>query len=72
MPFKDKTVPIKNFIDSTSKSMFGRSASESMLNKICVTCGHKVGPFKDELSEREYEISGICQECQDEIFGKEI
>lgn len=27
--------------------------------------------FKDELSLREYAISGLCQQCQDETFGKE-
>jgi len=25
--------------------------------------------FRDELSEREYQISGLCQNCQDEVFG---
>ena len=25
--------------------------------------------FKDELSKKEYSISGLCQKCQDEIFG---
>lgn len=24
--------------------------------------------FKDELSKKEYEISGLCQVCQDETF----
>ena len=27
------------------------------------------GPFKDELSKKEYSISGLCQDCQDKIFG---
>lgn len=27
--------------------------------------------FKDELSEKEFEISGICQECQDYVFTEE-
>ena len=26
--------------------------------------------FKDELSKKEYKISGICQKCQDKVFGK--
>ena len=25
--------------------------------------------FVDELSKREYEISGMCQTCQDGVFG---
>ena len=47
----------------------------------CPTCGakpleaplidgstSKVFPFRDELSTREYQISGMCQKCQDETF----
>ena len=30
-------------------------------------CAHVV--FKDELSEKEYTISGMCQECQDYAFN---
>lgn len=26
--------------------------------------------FRDELSRREFKISGLCQSCQDEIFGR--
>ena len=28
----------------------------------------KVEDFKDELSVKEYKISGLCQRCQDEFF----
>jgi len=27
------------------------------------------GVFRDELSKREYTISGFCQDCQDKIFA---
>jgi len=26
--------------------------------------------FRDALSKKEYEISGLCQQCQDNFFGK--
>lgn len=32
-------------------------------------CGQPVTGFRDALSEREYGISGMCQDCQDEVFG---
>lgn len=37
----------------------------------CPLCKRKVdkGEFRDELSHREFEISGLCQSCQDDIFG---
>ena len=34
----------------------------------CIITGKDAGPFRDELSRREYEISGIGQEMQDKIF----
>ena len=37
----------------------------------CPFCGKIIdvdNEFKDDLSRREYEISGMCQSCQDEFF----
>ena len=38
----------------------------------CVSCKKDAVFFKDELSHREYGISGLCQSCQDKIFVEEI
>lgn len=37
----------------------------------CPFCGKPVDPnsFRDELSKREFQISGLCQKCQDDFFG---
>jgi hypothetical protein len=35
---------------------------------LCPFCGEKIGKFKDEISIREFKISGLCQKCQDETF----
>jgi hypothetical protein len=32
-------------------------------------CAEPNVEFRDALSKREYEISGICQTCQDSVFG---
>jgi hypothetical protein len=37
---------------------------------FCVFCGTRITGFKDELSVREYDLSGACQVCQDKIFEK--
>ena len=47
--------------------MFPRMADRIMANK-CATCGQNVGEFKDEISAKEYGISGMCQDCQDSFF----
>ena len=37
----------------------------------CATCGKDMtdAKFKNEISRKEFKISGMCQECQDETFG---
>lgn len=46
---------------------------EAMLASIgiCPFCHVVVGKdsFRDDLSKREFEISGLCQKCQDEFFN---
>jgi hypothetical protein len=36
----------------------------------CPWCGNMIAlvPFRDALSIKEFEISGLCQQCQDEFF----
>lgn len=34
----------------------------------CVTCKCEVLGFRDWLSYQEWQISGMCQSCQDSVF----
>lgn len=38
---------------------------------LCSFCNKPVNQedFRDALSRREFEISGLCQKCQDKFFG---
>lgn len=38
---------------------------------LCPTCGGEITEFRNALSRREFEISGMCQECQDSVFGED-
>jgi len=60
----------EKFIDMFAEMFFGRTRTEAMKQGICVTCGKKIDmeDFRDEKSRKEYEITGMCQECQDEVF----
>ena len=42
---------------------------ERMAAAICVFCKKPITGFRDALSEKEYRIFGMCQECQDRVFG---
>ena len=51
------------------KSMgFGKQV-EAVDHSFCPMCKEPVSEFRDELSKKEYQISGMCQKCQDSIFG---
>ncbi|WP_410510170.1 hypothetical protein RSJ42_08645 [Methanosarcina hadiensis] len=47
-----------------------KNETEMIENGICPMCGVRVGtiPFRDEISRKEYKISGLCQTCQDAVF----
>lgn len=65
----ERTKKIQDFIDSFVKEKTGRTLSESQEKKSCAWCREKIKGFKDELSKKEYSISGLCQKCQDKTFG---
>lgn len=58
--------------DIMTKLGYGKQV-EAKNNGICPQCNAKVDPssFRDEVSAREFKISGLCQACQDEVFGTE-
>ncbi len=46
-------------------------AKKERENRICPSCKTQLTgdyEFRDALSEKEFEISGLCQFCQDEVF----
>lgn len=38
---------------------------------VCDNVHNAQTDFRDNLSYREWEISGLCQECQDAVFGRD-
>ncbi len=62
-----KSSEMEQFLNNT----FGRT--DAIVADKCVPppmgCGQPATNFKDQLSEKEYRISGLCQNCQDSIFG---
>lgn len=63
-----KSPAIDNVIRTTFK--FDRVAS--IRGNTCVFCKKTIDPeteFKDELSRKEFTISGLCSVCQDKVFN---
>jgi hypothetical protein len=48
----------------------GINRREAITSLKCPFCKQDVLGFRDALSQREHQISGLCQKCQDEMFGK--
>ncbi len=65
-----KSPEMTNFLDELSLNLFGRSRSLAKDGNGCVSCGGPADKFTDELSRREYSISGVCQKCQDKFFAE--
>lgn len=59
-------------IDRMLRSVFGIDRVGSISRNVCAICGKPVTGswcFRDEFSAHEYNISGMCQACQDKNFG---
>jgi len=58
-------------LDTFLSALTGKDRIKMITLGLCTTCegdALKVS-FKDALSFKEYEISGMCQKCQDKVFG---
>lgn len=51
--------------------LFPKLAELKQANK-CPLCNKdiKLTDFRDMLSKKEFTISGLCQTCQNKVFGK--
>lgn len=65
-PMSNKTQAMRDTIEA----IFPGTAA-AIANECCPTCSREImfSNFRDDLSRREYEISGMCQWCQDRVFG---
>lgn len=56
-------------IDDLLTAMTGKARAYTIRAHKCMTCTSPVNQFRDSLSLKEYQISGMCQACQDSVFG---
>jgi hypothetical protein len=56
-------------IDLVISGMTGKSREQQIAAGLCMTCPGEAKVFKTDLDRSEYRISGMCQECQDKVFG---
>jgi hypothetical protein len=56
-------------IDAFISAIMGRDRGATIRANVCMFCGQPVTGFRNEISKREFSISGLCQSCQDKTFG---
>lgn len=65
----NKSPKIEKFLND----VIGASRRDHIKANCCIPpplgCGKPATHFKDELSRKEFSISGLCQDCQDAIYG---
>ena len=68
----ERSKELQGFVDGFTKKTFGKSQTEAREQKICVICHNEIKDedFRDDKSRKEYNISGLCQKCQDDVFGE--
>jgi len=56
-------------LDKVLTQMTGKNRYDTVRENLCMTCNGYATEFKNEKSKKEYGISGMCQDCQDSVFG---
>ncbi len=58
-------------IDHFLTAVTGVDRMKSISSRTCAECEEKVtvDSFRDDVSFREFHISGMCQTCQDKFFS---
>ncbi len=60
-----KSVAIEDVLTNIS----GKHRPTAIRNNECVWCKDADTNFRDALSRKDYTISGMCQTCQDKVYG---
>lgn len=66
-----KSKEMRELRETMSQLLFDRSHDAHQLASLCTTCGKTADKFTDVLSQKEYNLSGMCQACQDGFFETE-
>jgi hypothetical protein len=58
-------------VDRVGKQLFDKTRTQALTTHTCICCGKPAIDFKDEKSATEWRITGLCQKCQDAVFGED-
>ena len=55
-------------IRSFQSTLMGGDITKAIHQDVCISCHGPATEFKDDISRKEFRISGMCQACQDSVF----
>lgn len=61
---------IERLIEFFSRKSYPSEYARAKAAGVCVMCGKPVPDFRDAAAQIEYNISGLCQKCQEEYLKK--
>lgn len=65
-PYSEPTE--KSSVEKLLTAITGKDRLQTIREGKCVFCDNPNLYFRTGLDVREYQISGMCQNCQDEVF----
>ena len=65
---KKVSFKVNNIKEDMAMMMFNRSFTLAQAGKQCVVCGKRADIFSCDRAAREFEISSMCEPCQNEVF----
>jgi len=65
---KIEPIPKPSQIEALLTLISGKDRCKTIRANKCTMCDGDANTFRDELSRKEYAISGMCQKCQDKVF----
>ena len=70
---KSRMIVARFCLKDASKAAHRKRIDDCVKSGVCVPppfgCGGIANQFSDSLSKKEYRIGGMCQTCQDFVFG---
>jgi hypothetical protein len=65
----ERSEELRRVVDGIGRGFFGRTVAEAHEAGVCIACGQLAVVFSDDRSKQEYDLSALCQACQDKTFG---
>ena len=60
---------IHELLECLSSASYQMNYTVAKSNFSCILCGQETGEFRDAAARLEYDVSALCQDCQDKCFG---